>query len=412
MSEFWTTDPAHEGGRSFEESRSLWPDPFEAPGVPPADVLLRLAENPSEDPDLVAQIQENTEARRALFSALSLRGLVGIQSRTKALTPISRRQYATCLGESPHFGEIRHTSPVVEAFDGSQLVHRRTWTPPMALIVSEPQDMGFDHVCRAVLCSVEEVCDEEILESTANLVFTDAAGFRYVAHLDLEYPVSTAQLGALVGQVEGSEVVALQEVMLAHLAGEDHPRLCSPGVLSTHGRAVYRRMAANANWLAATAEARRDHYEAQQRKNGNVIVIFDEPETTRLVAEAEENLPLAAAGGGKCLTPVLVLLGPVESLREAVTQAMRAKTALRQATMSDPPFAGPDGTASGQWIAEFQIREGCEFFLVHKKNGFLLGAGHVAAEGVLHLERAERQLVDDGSPSEFLLILVEEERRD
>jgi hypothetical protein len=412
MSEFWTSDPALEGGAAFEESMGLWPNPFDAPGVPPLGVLLRLAGHPEEDPNLVAQIQGIIEARRALFSALSLGGLVGLQTRTKPLTPISRRQYATCLGEPPHFGEIRQTTPVVEAFDGNQIVPRRTWTPPMALIVSEPQDMGFDHVCRAVLCSVREVCDEEILESTANLAFTDSAGFRYVAHFDLEYPVSTAQLGALVGQVEGSEVVALQEVMLAHLTGEDHPRLCSASTLSTHGRAVYRRMAANADWLAATAEARREHYEAQQQEIANVLIIFDEPDTKRLVAEAEETLPLAAAGGGKCLTPVLVLPGPVESLSEGVTQAMRAKIPLRQATMSDAPFAEPDGTASGQWIAEFQVPAGCEFFLVHKSTGFLLGAGHVAAEGVLHLECAERQLVDDGSPSEFLLILVEEERRD
>lgn len=407
MNKIETTDPGVLGSPAFEASRRLWPDPFEAPEVPPPDVLLRVAEHPEEDRDLVAQVCDSLTARRALFTALAARNFSSLSPRVKPLRPIATSLRQAGADTPPVFGEIWHTSAVVEFFDGERIAPRRTWSPPMALVVSEPQDMGFDSVCRAVFCSVRELCDEEILECGGTSVFRDSAGFEYVAHLELEYPMSCSQLAVRVGVVDPSDVAPLQDAMAANQSGEQHPLLNSVKHLSSYGATIFSRLAAQAIWLSANADARLAHREADVEADEEMEkILIDWDAISKSLGSVEETLPLAAAGGGQRWTTLLTVQGGLENL-EASLKEIDDQTA-RRAVMNDYPVARDDGSASGQWeIKNGDLPgEGCEFFLLFRQTGEILGAGHARGGGILELENGAQPAIDAAKEHDFLLVLV------
>lgn len=405
MNDFWTTDPAISGGEEFVLSHRLWPDPFKAPGVPPPRVLLRLAHHPEEDPELAEQVRQNMEARRALFSILSTSELSSISEPVKPLTPIAKRKPYGVLNTA--FGEIRHTSPIVEFFDGEKIVPRRTWNPPMALVICEPEDFGFDTVCRAVLCSIEKVCDYEILECTPNVIFRDEAGFSYVAHMDLEYPVSLSQLGPLVGCVASDELAPLQEAIAAHSAGVPHIRLRQPSELSASGLLIYSRLLANADWLAANATSRRALHEADSKADEELQVVLLQLSDLREIESAEQQFAMAAAGGDKRWTTLVMIDSTsCDGTALQLPDLSTAQASLSRAELTDLPFANTDGSATGQWIVSPQPPSGAEFFLINKKSGLLLGAGHVQKDGVLELKNGTPSLLQETPESEYLLIVA------
>ena len=407
MNKIRTTDPTAFGGPEFEASRRLWPDPFEAPGVPPPDVLLRLAEHPEEDIDLVAQVCGSLEARRALFTALAAWNFSALSPRDKPLRPIAMGLRLSGADEAPVFGEIWHSSAVVEHYDGERIAPRRTWSPPMALVVSEPQDTGFDTICRAVFCSVRELCDEEILECGGTSLFCDSAGYEYVAHLGLEYPVSCSQLAVRVGVVDPSGLAPLQESMAAHQSDAPHPRLNGAKALSTYGSAVFLRLAAQAAWLSANADARLAHRESDAEADEQMEDVFGGWDTvSNCLLPLEEALPMAAAGGGQRWTTLLTVHGSLKNLKASL-QAADGPPA-RRAALNDYPVARDDGSASGQWeIKEGEIPEdGCEFFLIHRQSGAVLGAGHAMADGILELDDGDQPGIDAAGEGDFLLVLA------
>jgi hypothetical protein len=80
----------------------------------------------------------------------------------------------------------------------------------------------------------------------------------------------------------------------------------------------------------------------------------------------------------------------------------------RRAVMNDYPVARDDGSASGQWeIKNGDLPgEGCEFFLLFRQTGEILGAGHARGGGILELENGAQPAIDAAKEHDFLLVLV------
>lgn len=379
---FSPLNPAFPGGAAHAWSCRLWPDPFEAPEVPPADILQRLFANPDQDPDLLVQIEGSATCARAVAALKARELLFGQLEKVKPLKPLREQLCPAAVPESPPaFGEIWRTRMVVEGFDGEKIVPRKTWSPPLAFITGEPQSVGFDTVCRAMLCSLRELCDDEIAAVDADIIRLES-GHEFVVHFAFEYPVSLSQLEVCLGTIDPFEGAALQEKIAAFSMPEEESGAAADQ-LSPAVATGLERLAEFGAWLASNAEARLD------RQNASVAIENSSGTNPRLevalfpglVREfGFEDLALAAEGG-KRWTNALVWTGGLAAVKSA-------KPA--RAELIEFPAGQENGEATGQWRLELdagrRLGEGTEFLLAQASTGRVMGAGRAGTEGYLELE--------------------------
>ncbi|MEZ0299045.1 MAG: hypothetical protein ACAI35_21545 [Candidatus Methylacidiphilales bacterium] len=407
-----------EGDAQLEESCSLWPDPFDSPLSLPSDILARLIEHPEEDPDLLYQVTRTIEGRRCIATLKNLAAAgMGIPPRHSLLTPISKTARLECsVAKAPNFGEIWVTTRYAEIFDGQRIRTARTWRPALAIITAEPQRLEHDTICRAIYCSsAAALCETELLSSTPCLRLLADTEEEYVAHLELEYPVSCFQLSQKLAALLPGEAIVLQEAVAAFLQGEPHPRLSSRRSLSQSGEKAFRRLLAGAEWLCASAIARLQATEnvlestlpeEASLEESRIITIpgWSARQESRLL-KIEENLALSASGRS-LRTPVVLTSSPLELFS---AQFLQISEGCSYADLLEfPTIEDADSdSATGQWrLPDSHLGHGTEeFLLAHRKTGEIIGGGDILNERFLELRHAAGTL-ERTDPSDFLLLIL------
>jgi len=195
-------------------SESRWPDPFMAPDVPDEETIRKyIRDRSSLDPDMVNQIEESVNCRRAvaLVEAMDSPVLEGLSeeseweispevvTRTAAMVARRRRKKISPPKGRKTVGEVWMTKTTVEHWNGRSIEMRRLNRAPAVLLVSGPRDFGFDRVFRGVAVTFDAG-----YAALDDLIF-EANGVQVVAHMWLEYPVSCNQLSHCMAKLTGKD---------------------------------------------------------------------------------------------------------------------------------------------------------------------------------------------------------------
>ena len=391
---------------AYAQSCRLWPDPFEAPDVPPTDILQRLLGHPGSDPDLEAQVAESATGRRAVAAMRATLAIFGPTGSSKSLKPIRQQLLSTARPESPPaFGEIWRTRMVVEHFDGEEIVPRKTWAPSLAFITDEPQDVGFDTICRAMLCSIREMCDPEVADIDSEVVRLDS-GHEFVVHFALEYPVSTSQLEICIGEIDPMQAGSLQEKMSSFASCTETDAANAPEI-SPSVLIQLERLAEFGAWLASNADARIARQNAAASPVRVVTPNRFAPCVEAVRSYHFEGLALAAEGGQRW-TNALIWAGGIDALKPFVSTGAQSELRAR-AELIECPACKADGEAVGQWRLEHgtaaSVPEGTEFFLAQASTGRILAAGRAGTDGFVDLETGGG--FKEIQPADWLLLFPE-----
>lgn len=249
------------------ESINLWPDPSEAPEVPPYDLLKKYLNDPSSiEDDLADQIDNSPNCRRALerirqesndpisgeaisfFNELrSIMSESGVKKTKKCFAPINNNP-------TFRFGSAWTTRSEVKMRVGNDIVKRWTFMPMDVILLDNGVEIGSDKIYRAVAISKFELWKDNVAEDEV-IIKIPKMGL-YVAHLWLNYPVSEEQLFHNLGELSSVEKKAFKNACKQYGndedvigAGQKYP------LLDYELRQERKRLHQKASWLSACADA-------------------------------------------------------------------------------------------------------------------------------------------------------------
>ncbi len=268
---------------ALERSQRLWPDPFEAPEVPPRDLLEAYRRGPEHLPEKVrgwlpAQIAQSVNCQRAVEMLRAegdpghvLHPLISSEEERRLALPNLKSQISNLRSEAarrsaeepvdtlrespapenlepeisnlesrvaPEIDQVWTTKADVQIFNGQNLEPRRVWRPMNVLLAEGPIRDAGETIWRAMPCTPLWVWGEENVGDSEAVVNVPGAG-DYVVHFRLEYPVSARQLHACIGVAEDRDFAPGNAPSTPELELERE------------------RVVEFAAWLSATADARR-----------------------------------------------------------------------------------------------------------------------------------------------------------
>ena len=246
----------------FERSAGLWESPWDAPEVPPRARLRAWLDGEALEPHLVQQITESPNALAALDElrlatplpqTVTARLLDRLREIEKAAAPAAPPTASSpkVLMPACQPGSLCRTRGQVE-IGSAELTLRQTFDPVPVLLISGPHERGYDCVWRAVAISPAGSWPQD-LRTPQDVEIADTAGHAWVAHLDMEYPVSQDQLHAAFAEVASPVLARLQEL------GAGWPEGAAPEseALATQVQLARERLLARCAFLPMTADARR-----------------------------------------------------------------------------------------------------------------------------------------------------------
>lgn len=295
----------------FAEARRLWPDPLDAPEVPPEGVLRSFLKDPDAvEQDLADQIRESLNCRRALekieiedgnhpWSDFITAGeKTPFPDLSRLVIPKGRQVPQPVklpgTGEvAPCFGQVWHTSPNVKIFRDGKIIDRKTFLPPVVIIVEDGVNVGYDTIFRAIPVSPVELWPNSWLGDDELLVKIPGLG-EYAAHIWLEYPLSIEQLQGYRSILDKTEQVKLHKsLVLFREQGFVARELGGGRILepATDDRIILERdrLQERASYLCATADANRK-YRAWTIET-KLIAILTLPRL-KMAAASDRELPV------------------------------------------------------------------------------------------------------------------------
>ena len=193
--------------RDLKYEEELWPDPEDAPLVPPQNYLRAyLEDRESLPPVLTEQIRGSINCRRALENLPAAVLLEDILEEEKPKLDLPSTEEVDELIEEinvdnlTHFakrGSIYTTSCYQTQNEENGNLGYFNFSPQTVLVLSEPDD----DFCNVVPCS-PEACWPEENRGLGDLVIEPNGFVPVVAHLWCEKDIPMTQLRNLIGQVE------------------------------------------------------------------------------------------------------------------------------------------------------------------------------------------------------------------
>ncbi|HMO50098.1 MAG TPA: hypothetical protein PKE26_05195 [Kiritimatiellia bacterium] len=430
----------------YAESCRLWPDPFIAPDVPSRDILHQFRVDPSTlPPDLAEQIVRSVNCRRALaqlapdpvetFTPASANGGLPIESlnaiqRATASTgnqgvPTAEPMFDDKSRIAP--GQLWTTSTEVKQFSDDRICTRWIYQPPSVLIVSRPLNVpGDDTICRAVAVSPADLWTEDMIDED-EIRLEGPNGSRWVAHLWLNYPVSTIQLSVCMGALDQTNHDRLLFGLQAHAEGLPLTPSEGGGVpldpeWDVETLIERDRLISRCSWLSATADASWASHEARQERMNKVIPLpaqkageilqFHHP-ASRVVLCAP-LMPASADDATVRLCRVILWNGDLDALPANIAGKPESNTKATDRSLHARLTSGiheSEGHVSAQWelVGDRRgLRGGSLFFLVEGDTNTVVGGGLLSTSGRIatlkegEWGRLERYVHD---PSELLLLI-------
>jgi hypothetical protein len=192
-------DPLLYGTNEEKELLELWPDPGDAPHVPPKKLLREcLAEPESVNQELVRQIEECPTCQRALTDLKIDHSPIQVPSDLTVPSAMSRPP-SPPVGITPSPGCLCSTSEEIPFFDGQTTTTRQNYSPETVLILERTNAIaGFDAWKVAPTVPLFTV-PEDILNED-DLTFETAEGLEYVVWHDLVRPVLARQINKVIAE--------------------------------------------------------------------------------------------------------------------------------------------------------------------------------------------------------------------
>jgi len=436
----------------MEEARRLWPDPGDAPEVPPEHVLRQYLRAPDslDDDDLVAQIEESVNCRRALeflrmestdqpwrnlissvkdteVSRVDMEWIETVRAGTRP-QPNPPSSTPGSVSE-PEIGQIWTTKSRIEISRDHKIRYRHTFLPPRVVIVEGPFsfDSGdiSDTFFRCIPLTPDLLWENRLADDEA--LVSLPAGEQAAAHLWLERPVSEDQLERCFGKLDTDQAGRLRQARTAFARNEPIPpelgggrKLSLPDDADT--LLERERLHEIASFLCATTDARREEAEWQAQLKAldeeidDIIKRVPARQTSPgMVGNIIDELHPAAAmtlSRGAKKSPMLVRR-PGESVANALDRAKKTKNTGKFFARLD---SGPELKTDGSWWCRWELPESVgklspdAFFLLYEvKKGTRIGWGTVsgcyADIGKLDLDDPSARLIET-NPENYLLVIV------
>lgn len=262
------------------ESQRLWPDPMEAPDVPPKTILTDFLEDSTRmEAELVRQIETSVACLRALEELIAEEPEKEISSymtaffqkagivedREDDLNDVENTEdspipfpSSQCQLLSAHPGQIRSVRHELQCWDGESLSKRFNFKPVDILIVSNRIQRPAGDFFRAIPCSPSEIWRTEDMLCPEDVVFTTVGGSEWVLHTWLGYPVSVDDLEDWLGELNDAEMARIRGE-IESLSSSDSFEITEPEWLSLERE----RLAERADTLPSTVDAQRLNWEAE-----------------------------------------------------------------------------------------------------------------------------------------------------
>lgn len=293
------------------ESELLWPDPMEAPDVPPKKDLVAFLEDLGKiNSDLARQIESSVSCLRALeglqaedqtenknsATMTAFFQKVGIaddqenrqdEDKTPNSHPVAPPP-AHRLPTEVRCRQIRSVRLEYQYWDGETFSRKFNFKPVDLLITSDRIERPAGDFFRAVPCSPSEIWRTEDMLCPEDLVFKTVGGSQWVLHTWLGYQVSVDDLDDCLGTLSEEEAARIHYEIeaLNHAAPNE---ITEPEWLSLERE----RLAERADTLPNTVDAQRWKSEAEtaiasQTKTSENIIAFPSPVTTSLLAARDD----------------------------------------------------------------------------------------------------------------------------
>ncbi len=381
-----------------------WPNPLDAPDVPPSEYLTAYKLGRLHLHELVKQIEQSENCQRALARL----EIEYPEDEATGFSISSIEEGVRDREADVRFGGIWTSRCLVEAFDG-RIVNRYLWKSVSALIIGELIHTRNDAVVRVVPVSEKDDWPENATTSTDFLFITEG-GAEYVAHLEFQHEMSVEQLFRRWDNVEMSCRSDLQERIV-----RSQSELPSLDRIPHENVARYRAQIEDlARGLSATATARRAALEAiaspsEEWKPENLITEFNlfssEELAWGLLDDIETGIAgMAAAGGGDTFTKAYLCPGSLHDLLQQLKGGYCPQGVIGFcAKVEDFPSSG-----GGRWIFEkaprLGLRQNAPFLLVDRKRKKALGAGVVGANERLHFGCGDQTEIDASQEADWLML--------
>ena len=366
MNKFANKERIKKIAETYAREMYLWGNPFEAPSVPPEDIIRKFVKNPEElESDLVRQIETDINCgaavKRLELCNLNLACEENIQvSEEEIRKALELMKHTDVTVDIPYKGDIFYTKSKLKVFDDAKGKNYNIYTflPQAVLIISDVKREPWGTKIFRCAVVTPDFTGGAVTGQDMDL------GNGWILHKWLCYPVSFEQLdfGRKVGRVENIDKIA----------DEVNSYFFSENKMKRYGREE-RRLLAKADYLPAMADAdvARAEWQAEHSASFDTIQAYTKEsfrksastneDVSRLVVRRGEN---AVAKSFKAELDVIIDINADNCERIVKEKALPTWTIDKDANI-------PDGTV---------------FLLRDVRNGKTIGSGEIS-RGVAWLER-------------------------
>ena len=289
------------------ESERLWPDPMEAPDIPPVEDLVAFLEDSKKiDPDLASQIKSSVACLRALdelqtkdlakdknsaamkdfFKKVGITDNQAIEQSddevpTNHPVPFPHVRPQSAEVRSRQIRSVRHG---YQYWDEESLRRGFNFNPVDLLIISERIERPAGDFFRAVPCSPSEVWRIEDMLCPEDIVFNTVGGSQWVLHTWLAYPVSVDDLDDYLGQLSEEEMTRIHNQIEA-LNHTEPAEVTEPEWLSLERERIVER----ADTLPNTVDAQRWKWEAETNIPDNLVTFTSQNSSATALLVARDD---------------------------------------------------------------------------------------------------------------------------
>lgn len=221
----------------LEYAEKLWPNPMDAPEVPGSMELRRFAQG-EEDEHLGFQIENSINCLRAMIEikkeqvpAIEGTGVISEEEFEQTMSLIipseQKSEFRTVRASpsdfelKPEIMEIWRTKDELPILSQDKSYHLKIKNPPHVLLLDDPAESEYkdgERIFRGLPVSIKNDYSPDLI-GMDEIEIKLESGEIVLAHLFLNYPVSTDQLDSKFGQVSSSEYEKLGTGMIAEQNG-------------------------------------------------------------------------------------------------------------------------------------------------------------------------------------------------